>query len=270
MPFSVLMSLYTKERPGFLRQSLDSIFNQTLRAVEVVLVEDGPLTPELYAILDSFQQKYPELKRIKIAKNGGLGNALNEGLKYCSNELVIRMDSDDVCFENRFEKQVRFMTKHSEIDISSCWIEEFEINIDNVKSIKKVPGTHEEIEKYICKRNPLNHPAVIFKKSAVEKAGGYQHFPLFEDWYLWARMMKAGARFANLQECLLHFRTSPEMFKRRGGVKYAMDSTRFQWELHKLGLVSSFGALKASILRGAVYLMPNSIRQLVYSKILRS
>lgn len=270
MNFSVLLSLYLKEKPSYLAQSIESIFNQTLKPSEVVLVLDGPITSELQIVVDNAVNNHSELKIISLSHNGGLGNALNEGLKQCSNELIARMDTDDICFPYRFEKQVKFMTDHPEIDISSCWIEEFEDNIENVKSIKEVPCTHEEIEKYICKRNPLNHPAVIFKKSVVDKAGGYQHFPLFEDWYLWARMMKAGARFANLQECLLHFRTSPEMFKRRGGLKYAVDSTRFQWTLHKLGLVSSFGAFKASILRGVVYLMPNTIRRLIYSKILRS
>ena len=264
------MSLYVKERPDFLRQSLDSVFNQTLKPLEVVLVEDGPLTDELYSVLDEFQKHHSELKRIPLPKNGGLGNALNEGIKHCSCELVARMDTDDICFHDRFEKQISFMSANPDIDISSGWIEEFEDVIDNVKSIKKVPSTHQVVSSYIKSRNPLNHPAVIFKKSYVEKAGGYQHFPLFEDWYLWARMFQLGAKFANIQEPLVHFRTSSDMFKRRGGIKYAMDSVRFQWTLHNLGLISSFNAIKSSLVRGAVYIMPNNLRRLIYSKLLRS
>ena len=218
MSFSVLMSVYLKEQPLFLRQSLNSIFKQTFEPNEVILVEDGPLSNGLYAILDEFQSLYPQIIRVKLSQNGGLGNALNEGLKHCSHELVIRMDTDDICFPDRFEKQIEFMTKHPEVDISSAWLEEFEGDVTNVKTIKKVPASHSEIKTYIKTRNPLNHPAVIFRKSAVERAGGYKHFPLFEDWYLWARMMQCGARFANIQECLLHFRTSSDMFKRRGGM----------------------------------------------------
>lgn len=270
MPFSVLMSLYYKERPDYLRQSLDSVFNQTLPPDEVIMVEDGPLTDELYRVLDEYGSIHPELKRIPLPVNGGLGKALNEGLKHCSHELVARMDTDDVCFPNRFEQQIRFMQANPQIDISSAWLAEFQNDITDVKSIKKVPETHKEIACYIKSRNPLNHPCVIFHKTAVENVGGYKHFPLFEDWYLWARMMKNGAVFANLQTSLLYFRTSPEMFMRRGGFKYAKDSALFQWTLHKLGLISSINALKASIMRGMVYILPNNIRALIYSKLLRS
>lgn len=179
------MSLYYKERPDYLRQSLDSVFNQTLPPDEVVMVEDGPLTDELYHVLDEYETKYPQFKRIPLAVNGGLGKALNEGLKHCSNELVARMDTDDICFPERFEKQIQFMTINPKTDISSGWIAEFQDDISNIKSIKKVPQSHEEVARYIKSRNPLNHPCVIFRKKAVERANGYQHFPLFEDWYLW-------------------------------------------------------------------------------------
>ena len=263
------MSLYEKERPEFLRQSLDSVFNQTLPPNEVVLVEDGPLTSDLYTVLNEYESKYPELKRIKLDVNGGLGIALNEGLKHCSNELVARMDTDDICFFERFEKQVKFMSGNHDIDISSAWLEEFQGTIYNIRSIKKVPKLHHEISSYIKSRNPLNHPAVIFRKSSVEKAGGYQHFPLFEDYYLWARMFANGAKFGNIQECLLHFRTSSDMFKRRGGIKYAINCVKFQWTLHKLGIISSLTALRACCIRGFVYLMPNNIRKSIYYKFLR-
>jgi len=270
MKFSVLMSLYVREYPEYLNQSLDSVFKQTLKADEVVLVEDGLLTEQLNEVIQTYRVVHPELKLVSLPINGGLGNALNEGLKHCSHELVIRMDTDDICFPDRFEKQIEFMTKHPEVDISSAWLEEFEGDVTNVKTIKKVPASHSEIKTYIKTRNPLNHPAVIFRKSAVERAGGYKHFPLFEDWYLWARMMQCGARFANIQECLLHFRTSSDMFKRRGGMKYAIDSAKFQWMLHKIGLISSYCAIKASLLRGGVYIMPNFMRRWIYSKLLRS
>lgn len=270
MVFSVLLSLYYKENPEFLKICLESIINQTLQSSEVIIVEDGPLTIELYSILEEYQSLIPNFLRVPLSENVGLGNALDHGLKYCNNELIIRMDTDDICFPDRFEKQVKFMTDHPEVDVCSSWIEEFEGNIENVKSLKKVPETHEEISQYIGKRNPMNHPAVIFRKSAVLKAGGYRHFPLFEDWYLWARMFVNGARFGNIPEPLLHFRISSQMFKRRGGMRYAIDSTKFQWELHKLGIISTFDAVKSSIMRGTVYLLPNKIRTYIYTHLLRS
>lgn len=264
------MSLYAKERPQYLRESLDSVFNQTLKPTEVILVEDGPLTDELTEVVNNYANIHPELKIVPLPVNGGLGNALNEGLKHCSHELIARMDTDDIAKPDRFEKQVKFMSENPDIDISSTWLKEFDGTTENIKSIKRVPKTHQEISSYIKSRNPLNHPAVIFKKSAVEKSGGYQHFPLFEDYYLWARMFVNGAKFGNLQECLLYFRTSADLFKRRGGFKYAMNSAKFQWQLHKLGIISSITVLKASLIRGVVYIMPNNIRKIIYSKLLRS
>lgn len=270
MNFSVLMSLYFKENTDCLCASLVSIFKQTQIPNEVILVEDGPLTDELYSVLNEYERKYTQLKRIKLSQNGGLGKALNAGLKHCSNDLVARMDTDDIALPDRFEKQIKFMSEHPEVDISSGWLIEFNGTIDNRLSLKKVPESHKEISEYLKYRNPLNHPAVIFKKSAVEKAGGYQHFPLFEDWYLWARMMKSGAIFANIQEPLVYFRTSPEMYKRRGGVEYAKNSAKFQFKLFDLGVISLFQALKSSLIRGGVYLLPNNLRSFVYSKFLRS
>ncbi len=270
MPFSVLMSLYAKERPEYLRQSLDSVFAQTLRADEVILVEDGPLTQELYAILKEYQNTFPELKIITLAVNQGLGKALNEGLKHCSFDLVARMDTDDVCKGYRFENQIKYMEDHPDIDLCSSWIEEFEESPEKIISIKTLPETHEDISSYIKKRNPINHPSSCFRKKAVMEAGGYQHFPLFEDYYLWARMFKHGSKIYNIQTPLLSFRTSKEMFKRRGGLKYAINNMKFQLELHRLGITSLPQSLISGTVRGVVYLMPNLLRSLIYKKILRS
>jgi len=264
------MSLYAKERPEFLRQSLDSVFNQTLKADEVVLVEDGPLTDELHSVVKEFSKKHPELKVVPLPVNGGLGNALNEGLKYCTHNLIARMDTDDIAVPDRFEKQVRLLAENSDIDICSGWLQEFEGNISNKKAIKKVPATHDEILEYAKSRNPLNHPSVLFRKKAVLDAGGYKPFPLFEDYYLWVRMMKNGCKFANIPECLVNFRVSTDMYRRRGGFKYAKDSANFQWTLHKLGLISVASAIKSAFLRGVIYILPNSLRMIIYSKLLRS
>lgn len=264
------MSLYWKERPEFLQQSLNSIFSQTLRADEIVLMKDGPVTPELESIVKEYEDKYSELKVVSIPVNGGLGKALNEGLKLCSHDLVARMDTDDVAEPTRFAMQLDFMQNNPDIDVCSTWLQEFEGDISNKKSIKTVPSSHIDIKKYIKSRNPINHPAVIFRKKAVLDAGGYMPFPLFEDYYLWARMLVNGCKFANIPECLVNFRVSSDMYKRRGGMKYAKDCTSFQWTLHKLGLISSFEAIKASVVRSIVYLLPNKIRSWIYSKFLRS
>ena len=189
MKFSVLLSLYCKEDPTFLEQSLESVFDQTLRADEVVLVEDGPLTPELYKVVGKFKSVYPELKIVPLEKNGGLGRALNEGLKHCSNDLILRADTDDICKQERFERQVRYMESFPEMDVCSAAIDEFEDDKDNIIATKKLPCEHDELYRFGQRRNPINHPVSAFRKKAVEAVGNYQHFYLFEDYYLWARLM---------------------------------------------------------------------------------
>ncbi|MCC8069845.1 MAG: glycosyltransferase [Ruminococcus sp.] len=269
MPFSVLLSLYKKESPIFLRQSLDSLFNQTLLPSEVVLVLDGPIGDELNEVVEDYRNHYSILKVYPQKVNKGLGKALNIGLNKCQNELVARMDTDDIAKPERFEKQIAFLEEHPEIDALSCWIDEFEDNVTNIKSTRKLPESPNELFEYAKKRCPLNHPSVVFRKSAVERAGNYQPFPLFEDYFLWVRMLMNGSKFYNLQESLLWFRTSPEMFKRRGGWKYALDELRLQKGLRKIGFINYTEYLKNITIRFTVRIMPNNLRTFVYKKLLR-
>lgn len=182
--FSVLLSLYIKEQPSYLKQSLDSLFSQSLLPSEIVLVKDGPLTVELDTIVSDYERRYPILKVIALAQNQGLGRSLNEGLKHCSYDLVARMDTDDIAKPNRFEEQVGIFNEFPEIDVCSAWVEEFIESPHYPVSVKKIPEKHVDIAIYARSRNPVNHPVVMFRKKAVLKAGRYQHFPLFEDYYL--------------------------------------------------------------------------------------
>ncbi|WP_455621471.1 glycosyltransferase family 2 protein [Parabacteroides sp.] len=267
--FSVLLSLYHKESPLFLHQSLASIFTQTLLPTEVVLVEDGPLTDELYAVVKEFANCYSELKVISLSTNQGLGKALNEGLKHCSYDLVARMDTDDIAKQDRFEKQLAVFLEHPEVDVVGTWINEFEGECSNVLSVRKVPEWHEEIFQFAKGRCPVNHPVVMFRKSAVLQAGGYKHFPLFEDYYLWVRMLMNGARFYNIQESLLFFRFSPDMFKRRGGWRYAMTEVELQTLFYRIGFIDTFSLMRNIGIRLVTRLLPNNLRSLLYKRFIR-
>lgn len=233
------------------------------------MVKDGPLTKELDTIVSDYERCYSILKVVALAQNQGLGRALNEGLKHCSYDLVARMDTDDIAKPNRFEKQVRVFNEHPEIDICSAWIDEFEGDLTHIISTRKLPETHNEIARYAQVRCPINHPVVMFRKKAVLEAGGYQHFPLFEDYYLWIRMLVNGAKFYNIQESLLYFRFSPAMFKRRGGWKYAMDELHFQSLLRQKKFISWSTYIKNVVIRLVTRLMPNRLRAFVYKKMLR-
>lgn len=267
--FSVLLSLYHKEEPNFLRQSLDSIFHQTLLPTEIILVKDGPLTSELNIIVKEYVERYPALKVIPLAKNQGLGKALNEGLKHCSYDLVARMDTDDIAKPDRFARQIQAFREYPELDVVSAWVEEFEKDTSNVISTRKLPENHQDIIYYSKSRNPVNHPVVMFKKEAVMGVGGYQHFYLFEDYYLWVRMLMNGSKFYNIQESLLSFRFSSDMFMRRGGWKYAISEYCFQNCIRKMGYISYSRFTRNVLIRFVARIFPNSLRAMLYKKILR-
>lgn len=268
--FSVLLSVYYGESADNLKACFDSLKIQTRQPDEIVLVEDGPLTDELYSLIAVLETEIPYLNIVRLEKCGGLGNALNEGLKHCRFPYVARMDTDDICLPERFEVQCAFLASNSDIDICSSWLYEFSNTPDNIISTKKLPETHSELVRYAQKRNPLNHPAVMFRRSAVEKAGGYRDFPLFEDYYLWARMLVAGCRFYNIQRPLLFFRTSPSTFDRRGGWKYAVTESRLEIELHRIGFISFPRMIGNISLRFPLRIIPIWLRKEVYRLFLRT
>lgn len=270
--FSVLMSVYKKEKPSYMQASLDSVFNQTLLPTEVVLVEDGVLTQELYTLINRVKLKHTNLKVVQLKENVGLGRALNEGLKYCSYDYVARMDTDDQCYPTRFEKQISFLENHPDIDVVGCLTTEFTddgIEGKKILSTKFFPQTVQDNEKYSRRRCPVEHPAVVFKKQSVLDAGGYQHCLLFEDYHLWARMLVNGARFYNIQEPLLYFRMTDDSFKRRGGWKYAVNELKTLSYFRKIGFLSRQQFLCAVLTRFPVRIMPQDIRKIIYNKFLR-
>ena len=269
--YSVLMSVYYKEKPEYLRQAIESIQLQTLQSNDFVLVCDGPLTPELDSVIQDKQNEMGAvLNVLRLRENGGLGHALNEGLKRCKNELVARMDSDDIAYPDRCEKQVAVFCTRTEISICSGIVEEFATSPDIVDVKRVPPETHAEILEFAKKRNPFNHPCVMYKKSAVEAVGSYQELYLLEDYYLWLRMLMAGYQGYNLQEPLLHMRAGSDMYKRRAGAKYAKAQVELFKYMKKQGFISAGRCLKSCVIRSGSALAPNWLRRFMFKKALRN
>lgn len=268
--YSVLMSVYYKEKPEFLNQAIESIQSQTLPTDDFVLVCDGPLNKELDAVIAVKQQEMgTSLNVIRLIKNGGLGNALNEGIKHCKHELVARMDSDDIAYPNRCEKQVGVFNTHTEVSICSGIVEEFTIDPNIVDAKRVPPETNTEILEFAKKRNPFNHPCVMYKKSAVEAVGSYQDFYLLEDYYLWLRMLMTGYQGYNIQEPLLHMRAGSDMYKRRAGWKYARTQIDLFKYMRDQGFIGNGQYIKSCLIRSGSALAPNWLRKLMFEKVLR-
>lgn len=268
--YSVLMSVYHKEKPEYLKQAIASIQAQTLPTDDFVLVCDGPLNDALDAVIAKKQQEMGKtLNVVRLAKNGGLGNALNEGIKHCKNELVARMDSDDIAYQDRCEKQIAVFYKHPEVSICSGIVEEFTSTPDVVDAKRVPPEAHEEIVEFAKKRNPFNHPCVMYKKSAVEAVGSYQDFYLLEDYYLWLRMLMAGYQGYNIQESLLHMRAGSDMYLRRASWKYAKTQARLFKFMKSQGFIDEGQYIKSCVIRSGSALAPNWLRKLMFEKVLR-
>jgi len=268
MKFSLLISIYHKEKPEYFDRCMQSIWDeQTIKPNEIILVEDGKLTPQLYKVVDNWQNKIGDIfKIISLEQNVGLGDALNIGLKKCSYELIARMDTDDIALSNRFEKQLQVF-ENSDIDICSSWVAEFEDDEENIISYKKVPKNHNKIINFAKKRNPINHPAVIYKKSIVQKAGGYKKMFWFEDYYLWIRMILNGAKFYNIQEPLVKMRAGFSQLDRRRGLNYIKAEVKFLTTIKQEGFLNSYEFTRNLIVRLIARSMPKRVLKSIYKRL---
>lgn len=216
MKYSVLMSVYAKDNPEYLSEAINSMLAQTVLPEQFVIVIDGPVSDKLKQVIRKYQHDYDNLFTILPLKhNGGLGNALNVGLRYCRNELVARMDADDISLPERCEKELWEFVKHPELAICGCNIDEFEGQPKNVLASRIVPVSDKEIKKMMRRRQAFNHPTVIYKKSAVLKEGGYIAIKRKEDFDLFSKMMTAGNLARNLKESLYLYRVNSDNYKRR-------------------------------------------------------
>ena len=188
MKFTVLLSLYYKEKPEYLYQCLQSINNNTLEPDQVVIVYDGPVGEDLSAVVNEFIPLL-NINIVELPENVGLGKALNHGMNFCQNNLVLRMDTDDVCLPDRFEHQVSLMTQHPNVALSGGAISEFSEDMTCSQGIRFSVCSHEQIKEYAKKRSPFNHMTVAFKKDVIQSVGGYQHHFLMEDYNLWLRVI---------------------------------------------------------------------------------
>lgn len=269
MEFSVLISTYQGDDPAALDKALESVYSQSRQPDEVILVEDGDLTPELRDTIDKWSEYEPiPTTNIKIDVNRGLGNALSIGLNHCTYDIVARMDSDDIAVPDRFVKQTHFLQTNHEVAVVGGYMREIDSGSDR-SYIRKVPTDPEQIRSRAKFRSPLNHPTVMFRKEAVKNVGSYRDLRSMQDYELWVRLLNEGYTLANIPEVLVETNIKEDLYERRGGLQYGALEYRLQSEFLRSGFISFPVFVFNLLTRVPIRLLPNILRKNIYKILLR-
>ena len=266
MKFSLLMSIYYKESPSHFNECMHSSWSeQSVKPSEVILVCDGPLPSSLRRVITSWKKAIgKQFLVFELAENKGLAAALNYGLDHCSNELVARMDTDDMACRYRFERQLMFMEENPDVGCVGTNVIEISGDGELIQE-KRMPLGEEEIMSFLKLRNPLAHPSVMFRKSLVQAVGAYPlTYP--EDYLLWMKLINNGVRVRNIEYFGVCQRVGSEFFKRRG-FKFLYGELVVYRYIYKTGLCSFFEYLRVVGLRVILRLMPGSLQAVAYRKL---
>lgn len=271
--FSVSMCVYGKDDPTFFDMAVESIVRQTVPPNEIVLAVDGPIPACIQAVIEKYREELTTIsfQVVYLERNMGHGEARRVSFEHCTNELIALMDADDLSVPERFQKQLACFAADPELDIVSGIIQEFVGVPENATGKRVVPQSDGEIREYMKRRCPMNQVAVMFRKRAVEQAGGYLDWYCDEDYYLWIRMALAGKKFANVPDVLVNVRVGEEMYSRRGGWKYFRSEAKLQRLMLKKGMIG-LGRYAINVGQRLVLqvLMPNRLRGFLFRKLARS
>ena len=264
-PFSVLMTVYYKEKPEFLDKSLASIENQTITPNEIIVVEDGQVTPELENVLLKHQRDFKNtFKIIRRKQNQGQGIASQAGIKYVTSEWIARMDSDDIAVPNRFELQLKKILEEPNLSVVGGQVTEFSKSLENIIGKRQVPLSNAEIINFMKWRNPINNPTVMINRQALDEIGGYTKNRVLEDYFLWVNMAIHEKKMVNLPETLVYMRTDEGLYKRRGGWISLKWAVLLRKKLRQNGFVSRSEELIGDVMLVGNLLLPTKFRELIY------
>ena len=267
--YSVLIAVYHRDVPAWFEEAIDSMAKQTLPPREIVVVEDGQLTEELYAAEQRCVERYPELLRIVTQEqNQGLAAAMRHGLQECSCEWIARMDADDVSDLRRCEEELRMAVAEG-ADVVGCDCEEFFTSIEEPAAKRLFPATHDELVRFSRRRVPFCYPAVMMKKSAVLASGNYRDIFPHEDYDLFVRMLAHGCRSCSVKKILFHVRIGREFYGRRGGVQYVKTLLGYNVQLLRSGWMRPSDFIMRSCGNILVGLAPVPVRSWFYRRLLR-
>lgn len=265
--FTVLMAVYARDNPTLFKDAVESVLLNTLQANCFLIVVDGPIPPEIENVIASALGN-PVVQVLRLEKNGGLANALNAGLENIKTTWTVRADADDINLLNRFSTLAEYASSNPEITLIGSQIVETEPD-GSVVGVRHVPTKQADIIRFVKSRNPFNHMTVAVRTETVKQLGGYPHIYLREDYGLWAKIIAAKCAVANHPDVLVRATAGRDMFRRRGGFRYALGEIEMQRFLYGLRLKGWLEAVLHGIARSAVFLLPNEVRAFIYTKLLR-
>ncbi|KQM84157.1 glycosyltransferase [Agromyces sp. Leaf222] len=264
--FALLMPVYRGDDAAhFSKAFASSVAQQTRKPAQVVLVQDGPVDEELATAIETVvaASAVPVVHH-RIEQNVGLTRALTEGLALSEHDIVARMDADDISLPERFAKQVPLV--EAGLDLVGTGMFEF---LDDDGSIvgKRVPRTDAaDIAAYSRFHDPFSHPTVVYRRSAVDRVGGYQPMGLMEDYWLFARMIADGAAIGNVPEPLVMYRVGAGAYARRGGRAQWRSELALQRALRDIRFTTRGQYLRNVSVRGLYRFVPESVRKVAYRR----
>ena len=264
--FSVLMSVYYKEKPVFLEEAIYSVVNNTIVPDDIVLVVDGPIPDMLERSIKKLEEQY-SINVIYLEENVGLGNALNIGINNCKYDLIMRMDTDDYCVKTRFQEQLNYFAIHENLALLGGYIAEYDELMSKCIGIRAVPCEYQDIKMMAKKRNPFNHMTVAFRKSVILSVGGYKHHMHMEDYNLWLRVIAGGYSVANIPNVIVKVRAGENMLSRRKGLIYIYSEYLLYKLKRELEIDSYSHGLVIFIMRALTRVLPISYLRFLYSKL---
>jgi glycosyltransferase involved in cell wall biosynthesis len=265
--FSILMAVCDRDDPALFAKAVASVFDNDLQPDQMVLVVDGPIHSALDHQVMAAGSDYA-LEVIRLAKREGLAAALNAGLAHIRTAWIVRADADDYNLPQRFRSLAELIRSEPALDLVGSTVLELERDGTPV-SLREVPSQHGDILSLITRRNPFNHMTIACRRALVESCGRYPDIYGREDYALWATMVKAGAYCANLPDVLVHATAGNELYRRRGGLRYALAERDIQNLMVRLGLKSPLRGLIDGVARSSVFIAPAFVRRLIYERVLR-
>ncbi len=268
--YSVLTTVYEKEDPSFLRASIESMLAQSVLTNDYVIVKDGPLNDALDSVLEEYTKQYDFFNIVALKENVGLGAALRAGLSACKNDLVARLDSDDISLPNRCECQLKAFEADKDLVIVGTDMYEFNNDPDEIIAVKIMPHTPEELYRYGKRRNAFNHSSVMYRKSVIEAHGSYSTMRRSQDVELFSKILFHNCKCINLDQPLIKFRCGDTRVKRKKSWRNVRSDLRIFWGAHKMGYSSFVDYVYVLAIQLGFYILPEKMAGYLYRKLFRA